>query len=330
MKKSRFVLSILALALVIAICLTTVIALSSPMSNATNDVTPISGEVSKSIMSEISKTGVSVGTPKLVAEKKDNWGNPQLIFQDDKYEYYVDADKSEIVTMVLKDEHVDSLVKLSTEAPLSIDYSTLAYSYVDSILGSYNKDAMTIKSYVNKENPVEYASCEIKEQVGDCLVNTGYMSFAIDGTLVLYGGTHNTLDDFKDSNKLTQAMVEDIVFDALMKAKADTKYSDIISDISVSPKIDPPLQAGDINPQDEQIGKVPVETPEFEIYVDSKEDLHFKKVYKSIQNNSVIWNVQAQVNTSWGKIDRLFNYIICFKIDANSGEILETEAISGE
>ncbi len=304
-------------------------AMASTPTPSIMGVTPLSGEVSEAITTEIQALEISRGELKLVAEQQNHWGDQRLICQDDNYQYFIDAESSKVVSMVLNSERLDKLANLSTDIRTAKDYTALVYSYTDTFLRSFGKNTMKIESHINAENPVEYVSFEIIDQVGDCLVNTGYMSFAIDGTLVVFGGTSNTIDDFKDSDKLSKSMIKDIVFKELIDINSEMKTQGANSTVAETEKIDPPLREGDINPEDEQIGKEPVETPPFEIYIKSVNDVNFKKIYKTIYNGSVVWTVEAQVYTSWGKIDEIFNYIFCFKVDANNGNIIEAEVISG-
>ncbi len=283
------------------------------------------------VIEEVKALNLAKGDISFDSAMKNASGETLNIWKDDKYRYYVNAETAEVVTLALREEELEKILTLPVAASSQVDYKALATSYLEALAGDMASGDMTVEAQYNKENPVEYATFEIGNKVGDREQNRATMSFAIDGTLVLFSQTRNAVSKTKDTAVLSEDAVRDIVFQDLkndaMEAKRNT--SGETGKDEVTQKTDPPLKEGEGNPDDEQIGKKHVETPEFEIYVDTPDDIKFLKVAQSVNDDVVVWSVKVQINTSWGEVDSLFNYIVSYQIDAATGEIIEKQTISG-
>ena len=80
----------------------------------------------------------------------------------------------------------------------------------------------------------------------------------------------------------------------------------------------------------EDEGKEITETPEFEIYINDITDIQFSDIEKQKYGDQVVWFAKAQVSTSWGDIDPILNFKYFYIINAETGEIIDIETLSGD
>lgn len=288
---------------------------------------PSDAVIDVAIKNEVAALDISKGVLRNTAEKFDAYNNKQLILEDDAYRYFVDAETKEIVSGVL----IDSSESIAKKASLSRKtYLSLARQFTEDTFKSLDSSAVEYIASYDENNPLEYVSYRFEEKVGDIIVNSGYLSFTIDGKPCVFGATRNSISDFDNTDNYSKNDIQEIVFKAIWTEKAAISESAQILRTDISDvKMDPPLQKGEIDPEEEQANKPYTQQIKLEILANDMNDLKFGEIVKAKMGDRVVWLVESQVQTTWGEIDPIFNFIYAFAIDAVSGEIVEAHQLSG-
>lgn len=272
------------------------------------------------ILSLIDSLYFSYGEVGDLIEYYDAYGNKQVSCRDDRYIYTFDAD-NHLISARICDELIDSCI--FNQSGKVVNYEDVLEKCMASCLTAFDPKTTSVR--------VEQSDYEIdlilNDRRGDCLVNTGAVDMTNDGVLLYVGGTCNSISDFSKENIIRRDEAIEIVVNALFSYKEYIEQNGLPVDMDY--EADPPdMVQPDIMDETEESAMVP--TPEFKLLFDSAEDISILLCEKQIENKRVIWVVQAKVDTSWGELDPMLNFIYEYRVDATSGEILEINTFTSD
>lgn len=280
----------------------------------------------------ISNLGISEGELKFVGQKENSYGKKQYTYTDNIYTYILDANSSEVVFTKLNTDKMKQLTeKASGITPTDREKTDLKIKgTIKKLFLDYNLDYTTVNIITDNGSPLDYILYEIEEKHGNIVVNRAVIGYGIDGSLTSFGGTHNKLDDFKGSDNYSEAQIINIAYDYLASNKSKIEAAMIPSEDSGTDmktyNDDEVVPPDGIKSIDEV---VEVKLPEYKLELNNYKDLKDISIMKEMFNGSIVWKVNFTLNTSWGKVDSIFNPLINMKIDAMTGNIIEVISTDG-
>ena len=317
MKKKIIVITCLLIIAVVTIH--TGIAVASSNNTFFENQKPISGEVEGDLLAKVESYGLSSGDVEFLYEDKDAFGRDQMACGDDLYIYTFDAD-NHLVSIMLKDELRENY--MNQEMHNSDFYVDIIKDYVGTCLPYFNLESTKYEVSLNDD----YAYIKIYDRENGCLVNSGNAMLSGDGTLTLISGTSNSFEEFEGKDNYSEEDIKEIIFNSLMEYKEYIDANGLpVADEEEKPFYDVP--EADFN---EDEGKEITETPAFEIYLNDISDIQFSDIEKQKFGDQVVWFAKAQVSTSWGSFDSALNFKYVYTINADTGEIIEVETLSGD
>jgi len=166
-------------------------------------------EIDEEAKDRIREMGLSSGNVVYLEGFLDEWGNEQVICMDEKYQYFLDGN-GQVSGGALIDRTEEKLKEgqIMTEE----QYIALAREYIEKYLPEFDLANTTIECRIDEQqNMLEVAHIKLRDIQGDCLVNTGVLELAKDGTIVLFGGTKNSLKDFEGEYLLENEVKQEIL-----------------------------------------------------------------------------------------------------------------------
>ena len=266
-----------------------------------------------SVVAHIHEIGLSGGVFSLDGEMENVTGEVVYICSDDTYSYYISSD-FHLIIATLKD--LDSMY---SDAPDTIaikedELVEKGYDLIPALFPYLNPTYLRFAPDFDFDS-VGSVRVLFLERVDDCLVNIGSLELSKLGTPISFSATCNSIDDFKDSNRFLKDEIYTRAYEELLEGKEI---------VEVSGGFDTDGIIGLLPPGGDWVGFENIDggyPQEFKLYLETQSDVSFIRVEKEIANNgTIIWIIEAQIKTSWGEIDSMFDYIWYLKIDADSGE----------
>ena len=267
----------------------------------------------------LQQNDLTTGAFTFESETRD--ANDQIVYicSDMRYKYYIDGNDFHIRSALLNDEGFNEI--LSDEQALSEnEFLKIGNSLLPILFPFMKTEYLEIKHALNYDdyaNTYEYTIVERRE---DCIVNRGLFGLSKGGVLVSFSSTFNDFDDFRDSNKYSKEEVCDIVFKELLNVKEIVEASEGYAPDEKYNIVGLPPREGGMTIGDVDDNSKKEQLPPFVMDLSAQDDVYFIMIHKERQGDTIYWIVNAQVKTSWGAVESLFDYIWSFQIDANTGE----------
>ena len=151
-------------------------------------------DLHSSDLSNIGLPDLSLEGKQLEFKMNDNWGRPLYRCEDEWYGYTVTED-GRVMQAVLKYD-LQSIFKATEMQELSEEqYIELAKGYIKSYLPMVNLEFTTFSYWFDSgvSGSVEIFFLELQD---DCIVNSGLVTMAKDGTFFSFSGSGNRVEDF--------------------------------------------------------------------------------------------------------------------------------------
>lgn len=276
---------------------------------------------------KLAEIPIRTGELRLIEERKDIAGNVIQIWEDDKYSYHFDVANNDVRVISANTERMEAIVKSAGD--LSIGEIPNVDTDISGILKDFfsEYDLDSIKTEIDTEsgNPIEWFEFTVKEYYKDILQNTAHISLSYDGQLTFLQGSRNTIDKTKDYWVYNEQDVVELAFKYILSKKDDWE-SDINSELKNPGEAEYFIATEEmVVPDGVKIGEEfkTERLPQYEIYLNSIDDMKVSDVEKMVYGDTVAWLVEFSVNTSWGNFDEVLNPFIHLYIDATTGEVLE-------
>jgi hypothetical protein len=257
-------------------------------------------------VAHIHQAGLSGGTVTLDEEIENIHGEIIYLCHDDAFYYSINSKDFNVDIGSIRDW--DALYANNQDALDESGLTLKAHQLADILFLHMNIAYTDTTSHLLFED-IGAVQFHMYERRDDCLVNIGTLELSKSGVIISFTSSSNSFDDFKDSNRFTKDEIHEIAFRELQELK-------II--IEASGGVDPGAEYGIINlpPSDTNAENFPT----YEMYLNTIDDITFVRAEKIISGDRVFWFVEAQVKTSWGSIDTVYDFIWVFQFDVDTGE----------
>jgi len=268
-------------------------------------------------VAHIHQAGLSGGTVILEEEFVNIHGEIIYRCHDDMFNYSIHSNNFNVDIGTLRDwnalysndqealEHSELMQKAHDLADILFLYMDMTYTDVTPYYDIDDIGSARFSMYERREN---------------CRVNIGMLELSKSGKIMFFTSSSNSFDEFRNSNTFSIDEISELALSTLLEIKAI---------VEASGGFDPGpeyriigLPPSDANYQDD--------LPTYEIYLNSIEDITFRQIEKGFNGDKILWFIEAQVSTSLGSFDSVYDYIWVFQFDVETGErVGYIEAISG-
>ncbi|MCL2821445.1 MAG: hypothetical protein FWD38_11590 [Oscillospiraceae bacterium] len=268
-------------------------------------------------VARIHHAGLSSGTVILEEEFENIHGEIIYRCHDDMFNYSINSNNFNVDLGTLRDW--DALYTNDQEALEHSELTLIAHDLADTLFLYMDMTYTDITPYYDIDDigSVRFSMYERRE---NCRVNIGMLELSRSGTIMFFTASSNSFSDFSNSNTFSIDKVSEFAFSTLLEIKTI---------VEASGGFDPGPEYGIIGlPLND--ANYQGDLPEYEIYLHSIEDITFSQIEKGFFGDKILWFVEAQVRTSLGSFDSVFDYVWVFQFDAETGErVGYIEAISG-
>ncbi|MDL2236830.1 hypothetical protein LJC56_03230 [Christensenellaceae bacterium OttesenSCG-928-K19] len=265
--------------------------------DTTANATGQAGE--EALILSLQEAGFSEGSLEKMGTIENVFGETLQKYKDDRYEYTVSEDGSEIVSGLMHGELRDA-ADAGQVLPES-EMERLAAEHAKMLYGYYAWEANEVEfitEFVSDGFPAGHI--EVTERAQGCLVNSNLFSMARDGSVISFTRMHNSLEDFANTDELNTDEVKQIVLGEVLAMKD----SPVINEPTYFPYI-------------EEDGSY----PSISLLVEDMEDLTFLLVEKQMPDHRTPrWVAEVLTQTSWD-----VDYVWRIEMDIKTGEVVINE-----
>ena len=166
------------------------------------------------------QAGFSDGNVILIGDMTDFYGEKVYMCSDTKYEYYIDDDSFHIRVASLNSTEYEKLMLSKQVALEEREFVQKGHDLIAILFPFMDENYLEIEYQLSTEESIRTPSFTITERRDDCLVNNGSIDLSRNGTLISFGSTYNSFDDFKDTNKFNKKEICEMVFSELQETSA--------------------------------------------------------------------------------------------------------------
>lgn len=324
--------SMLKLVVMVITLLTLSLMLTGFSPNPQGETVRESSEVSAAMSKAISSLDLQEGELTVVSQMKGAKGNTILICEDNNYSYYVNESTNEVVVVSMNTRMMEKKVASAPEvSSLSTKQSdAIIQEVITKYFPEYDPKNLVVDVDSESGSPIEYYRYSVSEIQDDIQINRALISLSYDGQLTLLYGSHNSIDSSKNYSAISQDDAKSVAFEYMMNQKEtlekNVDFSNTVEEEIIVATEDMILPDG-VSVGDEFVLE---RLPNFQIKLNSIEDMDFIQVKKVVYNDTVAWFLEFIVDTSWGEYDTIFNPLVHVYIDASTGKVLEMNTTDGD